>query len=236
MRREELLIYHNNIFQVGSGKNPESHRDSHRKDMSPLTQDLNYRSACDHQCSIGYTYKAADGTLWSTMHNTFPDTDRKPGAGHFGAAVSVPPSRRWPFRPFFQLSDLNIPILYCPVLSIYRGLHYALEPCSVTYNVYRLSKPQCCVKSTCNHCLQKSVVMSWSAQLLQLAFNAGTVFRYHTRQVHHSHSHISSLIATTYPPAAAKSTFADQIRRWWRRQRSRQRNTTETYVATICLI
>ena len=27
--------------------NPESHRPSHRKDMSPLTQGLNYRSACD---------------------------------------------------------------------------------------------------------------------------------------------------------------------------------------------
>jgi len=28
-------------------KNRESHRGSHRKDMSPLTQGLNYRSACD---------------------------------------------------------------------------------------------------------------------------------------------------------------------------------------------
>ena len=28
-------------------KNKESHRASHRKDMSPLTQGLNYRSACD---------------------------------------------------------------------------------------------------------------------------------------------------------------------------------------------
>ena len=35
-------------LQVGSGKNPESHRGSHRKDMSPLTQGLNYRSACDN--------------------------------------------------------------------------------------------------------------------------------------------------------------------------------------------
>jgi len=34
-------------LQVGWGKNPESHGDSHRKDMSPLTQGLNYRSACD---------------------------------------------------------------------------------------------------------------------------------------------------------------------------------------------
>jgi len=34
-------------LQVGSEKNRESHRDSHRKDMSPLTQGLNYRSACD---------------------------------------------------------------------------------------------------------------------------------------------------------------------------------------------
>jgi len=29
-------------------KNRESHRGSHRKDMSPLTQGLNYRSACDY--------------------------------------------------------------------------------------------------------------------------------------------------------------------------------------------
>jgi len=34
-------------LQVGWGKNPESHRGSHRKDMSPFTQGLNYRSACD---------------------------------------------------------------------------------------------------------------------------------------------------------------------------------------------
>ena len=34
-------------LQVGWEKNPESHRGSHRKDMSPLTQGLNYRSACD---------------------------------------------------------------------------------------------------------------------------------------------------------------------------------------------
>jgi len=35
-------------LQVGWGKkNKESHRGSHRKDMSPLTQGLNYRSACD---------------------------------------------------------------------------------------------------------------------------------------------------------------------------------------------
>ena len=29
------------------GKKSESHRGSHRKDMSPLTHGLNYRSACD---------------------------------------------------------------------------------------------------------------------------------------------------------------------------------------------
>ena len=34
-------------LQVGSEKKPESHRAAHRKDMSPLTQGLNYRSACD---------------------------------------------------------------------------------------------------------------------------------------------------------------------------------------------
>jgi len=33
-------------LQVGSGKT-EKVRGSHRKDMSPLTQGLNYRSACD---------------------------------------------------------------------------------------------------------------------------------------------------------------------------------------------
>ena len=32
---------------VEGDKNPESHRAAHRKDMSPLTQGLNYRSACD---------------------------------------------------------------------------------------------------------------------------------------------------------------------------------------------
>ena len=35
-------------LQVGWGKNRESHWASHRKDMSPLTQGLNYRSACDY--------------------------------------------------------------------------------------------------------------------------------------------------------------------------------------------
>ena len=34
-------------------KNPDRHRASHRKDMSPLTQGLNYRSACDIRLS-GY--------------------------------------------------------------------------------------------------------------------------------------------------------------------------------------
>jgi len=35
-------------LQVGSGKKTrESHGASHRKDMSPLTQGLNYRSVCD---------------------------------------------------------------------------------------------------------------------------------------------------------------------------------------------
>jgi len=43
-------------LQVGWGKNPESHRGSHKKDISPLTQGLNYRSACDcdgSQCVPG---------------------------------------------------------------------------------------------------------------------------------------------------------------------------------------
>ena len=40
-------------LQVGSGKKSESHRDSHRKDMSPLTQGgLNYRSACDRKSAV----------------------------------------------------------------------------------------------------------------------------------------------------------------------------------------
>jgi len=34
------------------GEKKESHRDSHRKDMSPLTQGLNYRSAYDRQQSV----------------------------------------------------------------------------------------------------------------------------------------------------------------------------------------
>ena len=37
------------------GKNKESHKDSHRKDMSPLTQCLNYRSACDPWPHIAYS-------------------------------------------------------------------------------------------------------------------------------------------------------------------------------------
>ena len=44
-------------LQVGSGrKNPESHRAYHRKDMSPLTQGLNYRSACDSSAFIYDTF------------------------------------------------------------------------------------------------------------------------------------------------------------------------------------
>ena len=35
-------------------KNPESHRGSHKKDMSPLTQGLNYRSACDYHKISGH--------------------------------------------------------------------------------------------------------------------------------------------------------------------------------------
>jgi len=42
-------------LQVGSGnKNPESHRGSHRKDMSPLTQGLNYLSACDSVTTLTF--------------------------------------------------------------------------------------------------------------------------------------------------------------------------------------
>jgi len=36
-------------LQVGSGK---KYRDSHRKDMSQLTQGLNYRSACDLRANV----------------------------------------------------------------------------------------------------------------------------------------------------------------------------------------
>jgi len=41
---------------VREKKNPESHRASHRKDMSPLTQGLNYRSACDERRLNGFTH------------------------------------------------------------------------------------------------------------------------------------------------------------------------------------
>jgi len=34
-------------------KSKESHRGSHRKDMSPLTQGLNYHSACDSELDSG---------------------------------------------------------------------------------------------------------------------------------------------------------------------------------------
>jgi len=41
-------------------KNKESHRGSHRKDMSPLTQGLNYRSACDRPtANLGFKMSAA---------------------------------------------------------------------------------------------------------------------------------------------------------------------------------
>jgi len=48
-------------LQVGWRKNKESHRNSHRRDMSPLTQGLNYRSACDGQ-PIGSRTRATQGT------------------------------------------------------------------------------------------------------------------------------------------------------------------------------
>jgi len=41
-------------------KNPESHRASHRKDMSPLTQGLNYRSACER-----YNIMRSDDLHWT---------------------------------------------------------------------------------------------------------------------------------------------------------------------------
>jgi len=63
------------------------------------------------------------------------------------------------------------------------------------------------VKSTSNYYFQKSMVMSWSAQLLQLACDTRTAYWYPTRHAHHPHSHPSSLIAATYPPAAAESTL-----------------------------
>ena len=60
-------------LQVGSGKkNPESHRASHRKDMSPLTQGLNYRSACDSQC---HSEIAALCHLWLCAMAAFDETN-----------------------------------------------------------------------------------------------------------------------------------------------------------------
>jgi len=46
---------------VREKKNPESHRASHRKDMSPLTQGLNYRSACDILIEGGMMGKTTKG-------------------------------------------------------------------------------------------------------------------------------------------------------------------------------
>jgi len=46
------------------GKKSESHRDSHGKDMSPSTQGLNYRSACE----VGFRPKIVQNTLQRTLH------------------------------------------------------------------------------------------------------------------------------------------------------------------------
>jgi len=54
-------------LQVGlRKKNRESHRASHRKDMSPLTQGLNYRSACDLWLCEGL--RAGAGSLSYIVH------------------------------------------------------------------------------------------------------------------------------------------------------------------------
>ena len=64
-------------LQVGWGKN--SHRGSHRKDMSPLTQGLNYRSACDSvktQCTspvcLSLFHSRPKRTIFTTYHKSFP--------------------------------------------------------------------------------------------------------------------------------------------------------------------
>jgi len=74
---------------------------------------------------------------------------------------------------------------------LYIGSYYMLHAMFSGLQITMLNgyswKAQCCVKSTCNYYLQKSVVMSWSAQLLQLACNARVSYRDRTRQAHHSH-------------------------------------------------
>ena len=56
---------------VREKKNPESHRASHRKDMSPLTQGLNYRSACDTgKCMIGGCSAVFSGFRLQTFRPT----------------------------------------------------------------------------------------------------------------------------------------------------------------------
>jgi len=41
-------MYNSSVVSSKRGKNKESHRDSHSKDMSPSTRGMNYRSACDN--------------------------------------------------------------------------------------------------------------------------------------------------------------------------------------------
>jgi len=61
--------------QACSGKKSESHRDCHGKDMSLLTQGLNYRSACDkiyvHIRSLSITEGVADFTVTSRLTVSF---------------------------------------------------------------------------------------------------------------------------------------------------------------------
>jgi len=79
----------------------ESYRDSHRKDMSPLTQGLNYRSACDW---ITYTH-ALSGFLCAAFVNTsgvFRISERgqsppiSPLPSHFSLSLPSPPCPHFP--------------------------------------------------------------------------------------------------------------------------------------------
>jgi len=57
--------------QGRAGKKSESHRDSQRKDMSPLTQGLNYRSACDYYYTQNSVWHLYDNSAESAKCATF---------------------------------------------------------------------------------------------------------------------------------------------------------------------
>ena len=72
-------------FQVGWGKKvKKSHRDFRRKDMSPLTQSLNYRSACDNSRDVSLYFAVSLrfvnlflSAQCNTLHETEWDTLRR---------------------------------------------------------------------------------------------------------------------------------------------------------------